>query len=90
MKKLIALSLIPILFGCLTASSPKVTQWLLEYKGPVRATRQTKYEVGRVSQVLVRSPYNEVGIAVLRADGSMAFDPYNEYAANPTAMPTSL
>ena len=86
MKKLIALSLIPLLSGCLTASSPKVTQWLLEYKGPVRTTRLTKYEVGRVSQVLVRSPYNEVGIAVLRVDGSMAFDPYNEYAANPTAM----
>ena len=86
MKKLIALSLIPILSGCLSASVPRVSQWLLEYKGPVRATRLTKYEVGRVSQVTVRSPYNEVGIAVLRADGSMAFDPYNEYAANPTAM----
>ena len=86
MNKLIALSLIPLLSGCLSASAPRVTQWLLEYKGPVRATRLTKYEVGRVSQVLVRSPYNEVGIAVLRADGSMAFDPYNEYAANPTAM----
>ena len=86
MKKLIALSLIPILTGCLSASAPRVTQWLLEYKGPVRTTRLVKYEVGRVSQVLVRSPYNEVGIAVLRADGSMAFDPYNEYAANPTAM----
>ena len=86
MKKLIALSLIPLLSGCLSASSPRVSQWLLEYKGPVRATRLAKYEVGRVSQVTVRSPYNEVGIAVLRADGSMAFDPYNEYAANPTAM----
>ena len=86
MKKLIALSLIPLLFGCLSASSPRVSQWLLEYKGPVRTTRLVKYEVGRVSQVTVRSPYNEVGIAVLRADGSMAFDPYNEYAANPTAM----
>ena len=86
MKKLISLSLVPLLSGCLSASVPKVTQWLLEYKGPVRATRLTKYEVGRVSQVTVRSPYNEVGIAVLRADGSMAFDPYNEYAANPTAM----
>ena len=86
MKKLIALSLFPLLSGCLSASAPRVTQWLLEYKGPVRVTRLVKYEVGRVSQVLVRSPYNEVGIAVLRADGSMAFDPYNEYAANPTAL----
>lgn len=86
MKKLIALSLIPVLSGCLSASSPKVSQWLLEYNGPVCMTRLTKYDVGRVSQVQVRSPYNEVGLAVLRADGSMAFDPYNEYAANPAAM----
>ena len=86
MKKLIALAFAPVLFGCLSASTPKVTQWLLEYKGPVKTTRLSKYEVGRVSQVLVRSPYNEMGIAVLRADGSMAFDPYNEYAANPTAL----
>ena len=86
MKRLIALALIPVLSGSRSATSPKVTQWLLEYKGTNRATQQVKYEVGRVSQVLVRSPYNEVGIAVLRADGSMAFDPYNEYAANPTAL----
>ena len=86
MKKMIALALIPVLSGCLSASSPRVTQWLLEYKRPVRAAQPAKYEVGRVSQVLVRSPYNEKGIAVMRADGSMAFDPYNEYAANPTAL----
>lgn len=86
MKKMIALALIPVLSGCLSASSPRVTQWLLEYKGPVRAAQPVKYEVARVSQVLVCSPYNEMGIAVLRADGSMAFDPYNEYAANPTAL----
>ena len=86
MKKIVAFLVLPVLVGCLSASSPKVTQWLLEYRGPVRATRLPKYEVGRVSQILVRSPYNEIGIAVLRADGSMAFDPYNEYAANPTAL----
>ena len=86
MKKLIASLLIPVLSGCLTASSPRVTQWLLEYKGTVREPQAAKYDVGRVLQVLVRSPYNEVGIAVLRADGSMAFDPYNEHAANPTAI----
>lgn len=86
MKKLFSLTLIPVLSGCLSAGSPKITQWLLEYKGTNRAAQSAKYEVGRVSQVLVRSPYNEVGLAVMRADGSMAFDPYNEYAANPTAM----
>ena len=86
MKKLIVFTLLPVLAGCLTASAPKVSQWILEYEGGVRTAQVAKYDVGRVSQVLVRSPYNEVGIAVLRADGSMAFDPYNEYAANPTAM----
>ena len=86
MKKIVVFALLPILAGCLSADSPKVTQWLLEYRGPVKTTRIPKYEVGRVSQILVRSPYNETGIAVFRADGSMAFDPYNEYAANPTAL----
>ena len=39
-----------------------------------------------MSQVLVRSPYGVKGLAVLRADGSVAFDPYNEYAAGPAAI----
>lgn len=86
MKKFIVFSFIPVLAGCLTANAPKVSQWILEYQGDVRTAQVAKYDVGRVSQVLVRSPYNEVGIAVLKADGSVAFDPYNEYAANPTAM----
>ena len=86
MKKLIAFFLIPVLSGCFTASVPKVSQWILEYEGSVRTAQVAKYDVGRVSQVLVRSPYNEVGIAVLKPDGSVAFDPYNEYAASPTAM----
>ena len=86
MKKLIVFSFVPVLAGCLTASAPKVSQWILEYEGAVPSAQVAKYDVGRVSQVLVRAPYNEVGITVLKADGSVAFDPYNEYAANPTAM----
>lgn len=86
MKKSIVFFLAPVLSGCLTASTPKVSQWILEYEGAARTAQVAKYDVGRVSQVLVRSPYNEVGIAVLKTDGSVAFDPYNEYAANPTAM----
>lgn len=86
MKKSIVFILAPVLAGCLTARTPKVSQWILEYEGTVRTAQVAKYDVGRVSQVLVRSPYNEIGIAVLKADGSVAFDSYNEYAANPTAM----
>ena len=86
MKKSVVFSFVPVLAGCLTASALKVSQWILEYEGTVRTAQVSKYDVGRVSQVLVRSPYNEIGIAVLKADGSVAFDPYNEYAASPTAM----
>lgn len=86
MRKLIALALIPVLAGCLTASSPEVSQWNIEYVGKSRMAKETKYDVVRISQVLVRSPYNLSGIAVLRANGSMAFDPYNEYAAQPSSL----
>jgi hypothetical protein len=34
-----------------------------------------------VSQVTVRAPYGAKSIAVLRGNGTVAFDPYNEFAA---------
>ena len=86
MKKLIAVLSVPALAGCLTATSPEVSQWNLEYTGGSRPAQTAKYDVVRISQVLVRSPYNVSGIAVLRANGSMAFDPYNEYAAQPSSL----
>ena len=86
MKKLIAVLSVPVLAGCLTATSPEVSQWNLEYTGGPRPAQTAKYDVVRISQVLVRSPYNAIGIAVLKANGSVAFDPYNEYAAQPSSL----
>ena len=86
MKKILSAFLLPVLAGCLTSTPPSVAYWPLEYKGAVRSADEAKYAVGRVSQVLVRTPYNAAGIAVLRANGSLAFDPYNEFAALPSAL----
>lgn len=86
MKKLIALLLAPVLAGCLTATSPEVSLWNLEYAGCSHPAQTAKYDVVRISQVLVRSPYNVTGIAVLRSNGSVAFDPCNEYAALPSSL----
>ena len=38
----------------------------------------------------MRAPYGSPEIAVLRADGSVAFDPYNSYAATPVQLVKGL
>ena len=94
MKKLVALALIPVLAGCLSSGVPIASYWNMEYlPGQSRSAQDgksevtaTKCDIARVSQVIVRSPYNENGIVVLRGDGSVAFDSYNEFAAQPSTL----
>lgn len=86
MKKYLALALVPVLTGCLSAAAPSVSKWIVGYDGVGMAPVSPKYGVIRVSQVVVRPPYNDISMAVLRANGSMAFDPYNEYAALPAQL----
>lgn len=87
MKQLIVFFALPLLSGCLSpASMPEVSRWSLEYGGAARTAKDAKFGVGRVSQVIVRTPYGTESIPVLRADGSIAFDPYNEFAALPSAL----
>lgn len=85
MKKIAAVVFLPLLTGCLTATVPDVSRWLVEYR-PVKAEQPKLRDLGvaRLSQLVVRSPYNEEGLAVLRANGTVAFDPCNEYAAQPS------
>jgi len=87
MKKFLALVLVPVLSGCLTsATPPSVSKWNIGYDSVSMAPVSPKYGVVRLSQVIVRAPYNDISMAVLRANGSMAFDPYNEYAAHPAQL----
>ena len=75
------------LSGCLTSSVPEIACWNIEYSGE-KAGRgvEPRFGVVRVSQVVVRAPYAVKGMSVLRANGTVAFDPYNEYAAGPNAL----
>ena len=76
------------LAGCLTSvGTPEVACWNVEYTG-AKAGRdvEPRFGVARVSQVVVRAPYAVKGLAVLRANGTVAFDPYNEYAAGPNSL----
>ena len=86
--RFVPLSAALALAGCLTSSTaPEVVCWNIEYIGSAQAEKGSpRFGVARVSQVVVRSPYCVKGLAVLRANGTVAFDPYNEYAAGPAAI----
>lgn len=86
MKKLLALMLVPALAGCFSASPIQVSHWPVDYVGPVSSVRSGKLGIGRVSQVVVRAPYNVEGISVLRENGTVEQDPYNEFAALPSTL----
>lgn len=86
MKKTLLL-LLPLLAGCFTTKTPPVAYWTVVpmNAGQAVAEKPTLGEV-RFAIVSVRSPYDGKELAVLRPDGSMAFDPYNQFAAVPSAL----
>ena len=87
-KALAAAMAASALAGCLTSvGTPEVACWNIEYTGAkVGRNVEPSFGVARVSQVVVRAPYAVKGLAVLRANGTVAFDPYNEYAAGPNSI----
>lgn len=88
-KTRIALSITIAAFvaGCLTSSPPERTDWNVECTdAALRAAEKPKFGVARLSLVELRAPYAVREVAVLRADGSIAFDPCNVYAASPVQL----
>lgn len=83
LMRLVPLAVLPALAGCLSPSHPpEVACWNIEYSAPsAPSAAEPSFGVVRVSQVTVRAPYGAKSIAVLRGNGTVAFDPYNEFAA---------
>lgn len=93
MKTRFLVLILPILAGCFSAKRQTVVQWGMEFvpeEGAVQASADPKYESVRLSQVAVRAPYDVKNLAVLRADGSLAYDPLNEFASSPVALAKSV
>ena len=91
MKRLLSLVALPLLAGCLTSAPPEVSTWTIEFTpapsaASVSAAESPSRGSVRISQVSVRAPYDAKALAVLRPDGSLAFDPYNQFAAPPAAL----
>lgn len=82
---LFALSL-SLLTGCLTATVPDVSYWTVTPPEASVSAATNTFGVVRVSQVLVRAPYDSRQLVVRRTDGSLAFDPYNQFAALPSQL----
>ena len=74
------------LSGCFTERPAEVHDWAVEFCGQTKSAAKPKFGVVRVSQVTVRAPYDARGFQVLRADGSLAQDPYNRFAASPSQL----
>jgi len=87
MKRL-SLLLIPLCAGCLSPSEPRVpSSWLLTPAAAERAANaKPPFGEVRLSIVQVRAPYDGKSFVVLRPDGSVAFDPYNQFASTPSAL----
>lgn len=87
MRKVFAvLPLMSVLAGCFTSRPPEIRDWTVEFCWRAKPVAQPKFGVVRVSQVTVRAPYDARGFQVLRADGSLAQDPYNRFAASPSQL----
>lgn len=85
--RMIMLALLPLAGGCL-ATAPKAPKtWSIEWsKTGIERTAESKLPAAKLLLVDVRAPYNGSRLAVLRGDGSMAFDSFNSFAAQPASL----
>lgn len=79
--------LLALVAGCLGSAPQAPVNWTIETEAKsVAKAAEAKFGVVRVSQVVVRAPYDGVRLAVLRRDGSIAFDPFNAFASTPSLL----
>lgn len=86
MKTISAFAAAILLSGCLSSSPRSATLWNLDYRNVASTESAAVYGPARLLQVSVSSPSDNRSMLVRRADGSVAFDPYHEYAASPALL----
>lgn len=77
--------------GCMSAAPRAPQNWAIEFwranqTAADEADGAAKSGTVRVASVAVRAPYDGTRLAVLRSDGTLAFDAYNAFAAAPAQM----
>jgi len=92
MEKLhLVLASVALLAGCAATAPRAPDNWAVEFSragssAAAKSEAKPQFPAVRVASVSVRAPYDAARFAVLRADGSVAFDGYNQFAASPAAL----
>jgi len=80
--------LLPLIAGCLSSAPKAPTNWTLDLARS--SSDVTREECGkesvRIASVDIRAPYAGQRLAVLRPDGSLAFDAFNSFAGSPAML----
>lgn len=82
------LLLFPLLAGCLSSAPKAPTNWTIDFSRSAKVVAPEKGVEGtvRIASVDVRAPYAGQRLAVLRPDGSIAFDAFNCFAGSPALL----
>ena len=88
-KRLIFLFAVLPLAGCFTGGSSDPVKWTLEAAAVKASAHEARLGTVRISRLAVRPPYDSRLLTVLRPDGSLAFDPYNQFALAPSTLLTA-
>ena len=75
--------------GCFSSAPPPATAWTVDaapVSGLPPAEPKPVFAATRLGGVSVLPPYDQAAFTVRRADGSIAFDPANRFAAQPAAL----
>ena len=91
MRRLPAFLLLAFCAGCFTSGKPTPKSWTVEPTAAAPAETSPEkappaFATTRVGTVAVCAPFDRAPFVVRRADGSVAFDAYNEFAAAPSAL----
>lgn len=91
MNRMLAYLLLALCAGCFTSVPPQPTSWTVE---PHPAAQQVTdvekssaaFGTTRIGTIVVSAPFDRAPFVVRRADGSVAFDAFNAFAAAPSAL----
>ena len=75
-----------LLAGCFTGGSTDPVKWTIDAAAVKTAAAEARLGTVRISQLAVRPPYDSRLLTVRRADGSVAFDPYTQFALAPSSL----
>lgn len=82
----LSVALLFFLSGCFSPVSLDKNVWLVG-REKQRIAEHFKYDAyAKLTSLTVRSPFDSIKLAVLRGDGTIAFDAYNVFASLPSSM----